>query len=65
MNIRCVLELRDVNGSGSADSESTVPEEYNLELNPAQVSAVKSEHHSSRKYHPIFRLSRSSAKKMC
>ncbi|VDO60022.1 unnamed protein product [Heligmosomoides polygyrus] len=31
------IELRDVNGSGSADSESTVPEEYNLELNPAQA----------------------------
>ncbi|KAK6056943.1 eukaryotic initiation factor 3, gamma subunit [Cooperia oncophora] len=32
------IELRDVNGSGSADSsESTVPEEFNIELNPAQA----------------------------
>ncbi|KAK5973744.1 Eukaryotic initiation factor 3 gamma subunit [Trichostrongylus colubriformis] len=32
------IELRDINGSGSADSsESTVPEEFNIELNPAQA----------------------------
>uniref|UniRef100_A0A7I4XVQ0 tRNA (adenine(58)-N(1))-methyltransferase non-catalytic subunit TRM6 n=1 Tax=Haemonchus contortus TaxID=6289 RepID=A0A7I4XVQ0_HAECO len=32
------IELRDINGSGSADSsESTVPEEFNVELKPAQA----------------------------